>query len=131
MKESDSGFENKTILIVEDDPVSSEFLKEVFEGMKVKLIFTRSGEEAVSLFKENPQISLILMDIRLPGQDGYETTRMIRQINPSVGIIAQTAYALEGDNERALDAGCDDYISKPIRPSILLEKVRKFISENY
>lgn len=127
MKESNPGFQNKTFLIVEDDPVSSEFLKEVFEDMNVNLFFCRSGEEAIDIVKKHPEISLILMDIRLPGQDGYETTKTIKEINKNIRIIAQTAYALEGDNERALKSGCDDYISKPIRPSVLLEKVRAIL----
>jgi CheY-like chemotaxis protein len=64
------------------------------------------------------------MDIRLPGQNGYVTTKKIREMDSEVPIIAQTAYALEGDNQRALEAGCNDYIAKPIRPSLLLEKVK-------
>ncbi len=127
MEESNQGFQNKTFLIVEDDPVSSEFLKEVFEDMNVNLFFCRSGEEAISIVKNHPEISLILMDIRLPGQDGYETTKAIKKMNENIRIIAQTAYAMEGDNERALQSGCDDYISKPIRPSVLLEKVRNLL----
>lgn len=127
MKESNQGFQNKTILIVEDDPVSSEFLKEVFEGMSMNLIFSRSGEEAISIVKKRPDISLILMDIRLPGVDGYETTKTIKEINENIRIIAQTAYALEGDDEKAIKSGCDDYISKPIRPSVLLEKVKSLL----
>jgi CheY-like chemotaxis protein len=124
MENSKQGFEGKTFLIVEDDPVSSEFLKEVFDNMNVELVFAQSGEEAVTIFKENSGISLILMDIRLPGQNGYVTTKKIREMDSEVPIIAQTAYALEGDNQRALEAGCNDYIAKPIRPSLLLEKVK-------
>ncbi len=128
MVNSKKGFENKTFLIVEDDAVSSEFLKEVFDDMDVNLAFAQSGEEAVSIFKKNSDnISLVLMDIRLPGQDGYKTTEIIKKINKNIPVIAQTAHALQGDDEQALRAGCDDYISKPIRPKILLEKIRKLL----
>ncbi|MFW5645206.1 MAG: response regulator [Bacteroidota bacterium] len=121
------GLENKTFLIVEDDPISAEFLKEVFEEKNVTLIFSKSGEEAIDIVEKNTNISLILMDIRLPGQDGHETVKIIKKINNEVQIIAQTAYAMKEDYDKAIRSGCDDYISKPIRPSVLLEKVKTLL----
>lgn len=117
---------DKIFLIVEDDLVSQELLKEIFTVFNVGLILTNSEEEAVKTFTLTPGISLVLMDIRLPGQDGYETTKILKSIYPAIPVIAQTAYALEGDREKALKAGCDDFISKPVKPSVLKEKILRF-----
>ncbi len=118
----------KTILVVEDDPISSEFLSEVFSNSGVKLIFSSSGEEAISQVDSGNSIDLVLMDIRLPGINGYKATRELKRLNPEIPIIAQTAYALEGDREKALDSGCDEYISKPIRTAELYEAIDKVLS---
>jgi len=127
MAEESKSFKNKVFLVVEDDPVSSEFLKEIFEDEDVHLKFSNTGENAVSVFKTNDDIDLVLMDIRLPGISGYETTRQLKSIKPDVPVIAQTAYALEGDRQKAIDAGCDDYISKPIKASELRDKINNLI----
>jgi len=81
----------------------------------------------VEVCLNNPDIDLVLMDIKLPTIDGYEATRQIRKFNKDVIIIAQTAYALEGDREKAIAAGCNDYISKPIKKDELLEKISKIL----
>ncbi len=114
-------FHGKKVLVVEDDPISTEFLKEVLLALNVEMISTISGEQAISLCSGDASIDLVLMDIRLAGIDGYETTRAIKALNPGLPVVAQTAYALQGDREKALRAGCDDYISKPIRISRLME----------
>jgi CheY-like chemotaxis protein len=69
------------------------------------------------------------MDIRMPDMDGYEATRQIRQFNTNVVIIAQTAYAFSGDNEKAIEAGCNDYISKPINKALLYELIKKHVNK--
>jgi len=74
---------------------------------------------------KNPHIQLILMDIKMPDMNGYEATRQIRTFNQDVVIIAQTAYALTGDREKAIEAGCNDYLTKPINKNILFEKIKK------
>jgi CheY-like chemotaxis protein len=117
----------KTFLIVEDDYVSTEYLKEIFSEKGVTLIFVNSGEEAIKEFKANDQIDLVLMDIRLPGVDGYETTRMLKAMNPAIPVLAQTAYAMQGDRKKSLDAGCDEYIAKPLRSSELLNIIYRLI----
>ena len=89
----------------------------------------RTGTEAVELCRRNPDIDLIFMDIKMPGMDGYEATNQIRQFNTNVIIIAQTAYALMGDREMAIAAGCNDYISKPIKKEILLELMQKYFNK--
>ena len=103
------------ILIVEDDDISMNFIEIVIGAFTSNLLKARSGVEAVDIARKNPDIALILMDIKMPIMDGLEATRQIREFNNQVIIIAQTAYSLTGDRERALEAGCNDYLSKPIR----------------
>ena len=76
--------------------------------------------------RNNPDIDLVLMDIQMPGINGYEATRQIRQFNKKVIIIAQTAFALEGDNKKAVEAGCNDYIAKPIKKEEVLAMIKKY-----
>lgn len=115
-----------TLLIVEDDEVSYYFM-ELILSKEFKLIHARSGEEAIQLFNDNTQISVVLMDIKMPGKfDGLEATKKIRETNQQIPIIAQTAYATELDKTKALDAGCDDYISKPYSPAELKALIRKY-----
>ncbi len=106
--------EGATILVVEDDPVTGFYFKELLGGFSPKVVFANTGLQAVTICKQNPDIDIVLMDIKMPKMDGYTATRKIREFNSDVCIIAQTAYALKGDQEKALEAGCNGYISKPI-----------------
>jgi CheY-like chemotaxis protein len=93
------------------------------------ILHASNGREAIELFKANQQhIKLILMDIKMPEIDGFEATRQIKLINPDVKIIAITAYAMSGDEDRIIAAGCDGYLSKPINKKSLLEKISEFIT---
>jgi CheY-like chemotaxis protein len=87
-----------------------------------------SGTDAVDVYIKNPDIDLILMDLKMPLMDGYEATRQIRKISKDVVIIAQTAYALTGDKEKALDAGCNDYITKPVERHKLLDIINMYFA---
>ena len=120
---------NKTILIVEDDNNNHIYIEELFSLTKVKIINAWDGEEAIDCIKKFPEISLVLMDIKMPGMDGYITTSLIKQIRPELPIIAQTAYALTDDRKKALNSGCDDYITKPINKDILFQKVNNYLSK--
>jgi CheY-like chemotaxis protein len=80
-----------------------------------EIIKARTGVEAIEACKKNPDIDLVMMDIRMPDMGGYEATRQIRKFNKEVVIIAQTAYGIYGDREKAIEAGCNDYIAKPIK----------------
>ena len=111
------------ILVVEDDEFSQDLISILVEKIAKKIINVRSGIEAVEVCRSNPYIDLILMDIRLPDMNGYEAIRQIRQFNKDIVIIAQTAFALAGDKEKAIKNGCDDYISKPIDKEDLLNKI--------
>lgn len=113
------------ILIVEDDPGMEFLLSETVEEYCSELLIARDGMEALEIAQDNPDIDLILMDIRIPKMDGYETTQEIRQFNKNVVIIAQTACAFSSDRDKALEMGCNDYVSKPIDTDLfelLMEK---------
>ncbi len=113
------------ILVVEDDETSQHLISIMIEKFADKLINVNSGLEAVEVCRNIDDINLIIMDIQLPNMDGYETTRQIRQFNKDVVIIAQTAYALSGDKEKAINMGCNDYISKPIDEPELIAMVKE------
>jgi CheY-like chemotaxis protein/two-component sensor histidine kinase len=119
-----------TLLIAEDDEVNYYFMESIL-SKEFELLHAESGTETLKLLKENPEISLILMDIKMPGEfDGYETTQKIREINQQIPIIAQTAYAMESDKMKALDAGCNDYISKPYSPNDLRLLIQQYCGQN-
>ena len=113
------------ILIAEDDETSELYLSTVLKVYCREILKAGTGAETVEACRNNPDIDLVLMDIRMPDVDGYEATRQIRQFNKDVVIIAQTAYALSGDREKAIEAGCNGYISKPIKLDFLKELIRK------
>lgn len=117
---------DKTILIVEDERSSFLFLKAVLAKTNVKILWKTDGKDAVEICK-NENIDLVLMDIHLPGINGFDATRQIKKMNKNLPVIAQTAYALIGEKEKCLNAGCDGYISKPIETLELLQIINKYI----
>jgi len=129
LKSGDQQARKLKILIVEDDEPSNKLISISVQKFAKEVISVTSGTEAVRVCGANPEIDLILMDIQMPGMDGYEATRLIREFNPKVVIIAQTAYALSGDREKSFDAGCNDYISKPIKRTQLIELINKYFGK--
>ncbi|TRZ75926.1 MAG: PAS domain S-box protein [Bacteroidetes bacterium] len=117
---------NKTILVVEDEDSNYFLLERILKRTDAKIVWARNGLDAINITSKG-NIDLILMDIRMPVMDGYEATAEIRIFNKTIPIIAQTAYALKGEKERSLTAGCDGYISQPIDPKELLETIIRFI----
>lgn len=116
------------ILVAEDDETNFYYLNTLLNReTESKILHASNGEEAVMLFKANPDVELILMDMKMPQMDGFEATRQIKLINKNVHIIAITAYAMSGDEERVIEAGCDGYLSKPINRKSLLDKIGEFI----
>jgi len=115
------------VLIAEDDETSDMLLTLKIEKFCKEVFHANNGTEVLEILHNNPTIDLILMDIQMPEINGYEVTRRIRTFNKDIIIIAQTAYALAGDREKALKAGCNDHISKPIDIDILEELIRKYI----
>lgn len=114
------GLNGLTILITEDETYNYLFLAEMITGLRGHVLHAKNGLDAVEACQSHPEIDLVLMDIKMPVMNGLEATRQIRTFNPNVPIIAQTAYALGGDKEKALAAGCNDYLTKPILKSDLL-----------
>jgi len=123
-----SEFPKLKILIVEDDETSCFLLYKGVKRFGGEILKVNSGIAAVKECGNNPDLDLILMDIKMPEMDGYEATRQIRQFNKHVIIIAQTAYALMGDREKSIDAGCNDHITKPINPNLLNELIQKHVN---
>jgi len=118
---------NKIILIVEDNSLNYEFLQLCIKKTGAKCIHANNGKEAIDICQNNAEVGLVLMDIQMPLIDGYEATRIIKMLRPDLPIIAQTAYALDGDEEKALAAGCNDYITKPIVKRQLMETLQKYL----
>jgi len=116
----------KKVLIAEDDETSQMLLSILINNYSSELIKVRTGIEAIEAIKKNPDIDMILMDIKMPIMGGYEAVREIRKFNRDVIIIAQTAYGLKGDREIALKMGCNEYISKPIVYTELYTLLNKF-----
>jgi PAS domain S-box-containing protein len=115
------------ILLVEDDYYNYKFMTTVLEKNNfAKVILAVNGKLAVEKCRELQEINLVLMDMKLPEMDGYEATREIRKIRPELPIIAVTAFATSGDEKKVLDAGCNDYITKPIKRQELFDKIRNF-----
>jgi PAS domain S-box-containing protein len=116
-----------TILIAEDEDFNYMYLRELLSSSKINILRARNGKEAITIINNNPAINLVLMDLKMPILNGFESTKEIKKINKNIPIIAQTAYALSGDREKALDAGCNDYISKPIEKEKLFELIAAFV----
>ena len=118
----------KRILVVEDTEDNRQIIRDLLSSAGYELIEAVDGLAGVAV-AEREQPDLILMDIQLPGIDGYEATRRIKS-NPElkhIPVIAVTSYALTGDEDKAMEAGCDAYIAKPYSPRALLAKVREFL----
>jgi PAS domain S-box-containing protein len=121
--EEKNHIKDKYILIVEDDYSSFLFMESILEDKGARLIWAETGKVAIEVIKQNPLVSLVLMDIQLPDISGYETAIKIKKLRPKLPIIAQTANAMEGDMDKALQSGCDDYISKPLNHLQFIKKV--------
>ncbi|RPI64406.1 MAG: response regulator [Ignavibacteriales bacterium] len=117
------------ILIAEDDKVSEMLIDRTLKTFGKEIIKARTGVEAIEACKKNPDIDLVMMDIRMPDMGGYDATRQIRKFNKEVVIIAQTAHGLYGDREKAIEAGCNDYIAKPINKAELLLLIQKYFGK--
>jgi signal transduction histidine kinase/CheY-like chemotaxis protein len=117
----------KTILIVEDTPSNYYLIENYLKATGIRIFWAKSGREALDLFKSEGNFDVVLMDIQLPGINGYEATKLIKAHNKRVPIIAQTAYALAGEREHSISEGCDDYIAKPIKKESLLELINKHL----
>ena len=126
IKDAKSTGVSPLILVAEDDKLNYLFLKTLLDSSGYQYIRAINGLEAVNYSKQFPDISIVLMDIQMPIMNGIEATRQIRDIRPDLPIIATTAHAQTGDKRRFLEAGCIDYLSKPIKNERLLELLQKY-----
>jgi len=118
---------DKTILVAEDKKINFEIIKETLSETGAEVLWAKNGQEAIDFISNNHKIDLILMDIQMPVVNGYEATKEIKKINNLIPIIAQTAYAMPQDSVKCIDAGCDDYISKPISLDQFIIKISRFL----
>ncbi len=125
----DNELSDLKVLIAEDVESADLHLSIIMKNISKEILHTKTGNDTVKICQNNPDLDLILMDIQMPEMNGYEATRKIREFNKDVVIIAQTAYALRGDRENALESGCDDYISKPINKDMLLEMIERLLGQ--
>lgn len=115
------------ILIAEDVESNFLYLKAVLSKLNATILWAKNGIEAIEMCDQDDTIDLILMDLQMPEMNGYEATLVLKKKYPQLPIVAQTAFAMSDDREKALDAGCDDYLAKPIKSKDLLAVVGKFI----
>jgi two-component system cell cycle response regulator DivK len=116
--------------VIEDVDFNFQFLNAALSKTNANLIHIDNGEDAVEFVENHREIDLILLDIQLPGINGYEVAQSIRKFNKNIKIIAQTAYAMTGERENCINAGCDDYISKPIKTDELLNLISQHLTEH-
>jgi len=114
------------ILVADDDPDSFKYFETLLKKYAFTVLHAWNGKEAVQICRTNTAVSLVLMDLKMPVMDGLEATRQIKKINPGLTVIAQTSFALSGDEYLAREAGCDDYLPKPIGIRALVEKLNKY-----
>lgn len=117
----------KVILIVEDVDSNFQFLNATLKRSGAEILWVKKGEDALEMINSGTHIDVILMDVQLEGADGYSITREIKKLRPELPVIAQTAFAMKGEKEKSQLAGCDDYLSKPIRPTDLIQTLSKYL----
>ncbi|MCD4732583.1 MAG: response regulator, partial [Bacteroidales bacterium] len=117
----------KIILVAEDEKSNFELVKAILSKTKASIKWVKNGKEAVDFCMKNDQIDLVLMDIRMPEMNGYEATKKIKVFKPDLPIMSLTAYALAEDQEQSVTSGCDDHISKPIKPLELMDKMSRYL----
>lgn len=122
-----SSTKKPTLLIAEDHHESQQYLSAILSRLNYELIMVSDGKEAVDTLRKNPAIDLVLMDIRMPVMDGLTATKLIKSIKSGLPVIAISANALSGDMEKAVAAGCNDYLAKPVDRKQLINKIQQYI----
>jgi len=121
-------WEGKTILIAEDNEPSNIYFEAALRKTKANLLWAKNGVDAVEIVKDTDSIDLILMDINMPKMDGIEATRIIKSLFPEIFIVVQTAFILSGEERMCQEAGCDEFITKPIRLKYLLDTINNYLA---
>lgn len=118
---------NPNILIAEDVESNFLYLKAVLSKLNANVFWAKNGLEVVEICEKEKDLDMVLMDLQMPEMNGYEATQLLKAKYPDLPVIAQTAFAMSDDREKALDAGCDDYLSKPIKSRDLLTIAEKYL----
>lgn len=121
-------WKGKTILIAEDEDSNYHFLEAILKKTKAKIIWAPDGLKFLEIMDQKKDVDLVLLDIKMPGINGFNAIKVIRQQNISIPVIAQTAFNQPEDKQRCLESGCDDYLAKPIDRDLLLSKISKFFN---
>jgi len=126
---TDYQFADKTILVVEDTETSIKFFDAALRRSEASLLWAKSGEEAINILNNNiDSIDIVLLDLNLPGINGFEVLKHIRNVAPQLPVIVQTAYLFSGEKNTSFNMGANDFISKPIQLNELLENIAKYLS---
>ncbi len=120
-------FGGASILLAEDDNINKLLLRRALESANAKVLLVSNGAEAVEILKGNNSIRIVLMDIKMPVMDGLEATLLIKSTYPRIPVVAQTAYALPDERKRAIEAGCDAYLTKPINITVLYKTIQQLM----
>lgn len=120
-------FENKTILVAEDEELNYKVLDNFLKRINANVLRAKDGAAAIEIIQKE-KIDLVLMDIQMPVLDGYDATKEIKRFNNRIPVIAQTSFAMDGEKEKCIEAGCDDFITKPLDLNLLVNKIRNYIS---
>ncbi len=123
----DINWQGRNILIVEDDQICFSYLDVLLRPTHVTIFHALEGQQAINLCNAHPEIEIVLMDVRLPGMNGLDATRVITSIRKDLPVIAQTAYASEDDQKAAYSAGCWDFIAKPIPANDMIKMIKKYL----
>jgi len=113
------------LLVIEDDEASYKLIEAALRNIDLKILHAPNGLEGIDIFTKN-NVDLVLLDIQLPGMDGYEVLNHLKKINPDVKVIAQTAYSMSDDKEKCIELGCSDFLSKPLNIVQLRELIMKY-----
>jgi CheY-like chemotaxis protein len=117
------------ILIVEDTYLTYILLETALTPTQIKIMHADDGIKSLELVRDNPEIELVLMDIQIPLMDGIEATRHIKEMRPDLPVIAQTAHTMDDELHKVMDAGCDDYVTKPVVLKALMKKLNKYLTK--
>lgn len=115
------------ILVAEDEDSSYRVIDKIFNEHAINILRAVNGKEAVDIVSSNPGIHLVLMDIKMPVMNGIQATKAIKHIRPELPVIATSAFAMPGDKQVFKDAGCEDYIPKPVKADLLMGLIRKYL----
>jgi len=122
-------WKDKTVLIVEDDKNSTELFREILEDTDLTVLYASDGGTAIDICKSR-HVDIVLMDIQLPGMNGYSAFLEIKKLNNEIVVIAQTGFAMSGDREKYLTMGFNNYIAKPIYPNDLIDLLSEYLGKN-